>query len=138
MKYQDQLRIWESDYGRSEGWDLELDGEIVGLLDDPQSADMFWDSYRLTVTTDDPMLKERLLSTEFWKYGDCLSLVCRSRATGLLAAYVLPAPGFNQFNRIEMRGLYILLRGPAPWDWIVLKGRALLRWILRSRTTFAK
>ena len=119
MKYRDRLLVWESDYGRSEGWDLELDGRIVA----------FWDSYCLRATTDDPVLKERVLSEEFWKGDDCfLKLVYRSRATGFVAEHPLPARGFTQLERISIRGLYISVGDPAPWDWIVLYARSFVRW----------
>ncbi|WP_254513562.1 hypothetical protein [Anatilimnocola floriformis] len=139
MNYRDHLRIWESDYGRSDGWDVELDGKLVALLDEPQFEDMFWYSYRLSVTADDPTLKERMLTAEFWKGDDCLRLVCRSRATGFVVEHPLPAPGFNQSNRVLMRFLYISIRDPLPWDWIVLKFRKVFRSSFKRQThKFAK
>lgn len=67
MRYRDQLRVWESNYGRSLGWDIELDGRVVGLLDEPHQEDMFWTSYRISSTTNDPELSTRLMSDEFWR-----------------------------------------------------------------------
>ena len=123
--------MWESGYGRSDGWDLELDGKSVAFMDEPQWEEMFWMSYRLTPTTDDPALKERLMSESFWKSDDWSKLAFRSRATGLVAENAFPAgQPFVGPQRVNMRALYVAIGGPLPWDWIVLKVRSLLR---RSR-----
>lgn len=34
-----------TNFGRSAGWHIELDGDRVGTLSDCRWADMFWDSY---------------------------------------------------------------------------------------------
>lgn len=128
MKYRDRLRVWETNYGRSEGWDLELEGERVAFMDESRWEDMFWVSYRLTVTTDDPALKERMMSEEFWKGNDWSKLVFRSRATGLIAEKAFPAGApFVGPQRVNMRALYIFADGPRVWDWVVLKVRSLVR-----------
>ncbi|HEV2292467.1 MAG TPA: hypothetical protein VGR35_01345 [Tepidisphaeraceae bacterium] len=130
MKYRDRLRVWESGYGRSDGWDVELDGKPVAFMDEPQWEEMFWVSYRLTPTTDDPSLKERLLSESFWgaNSDEWSKLVFRSRATGLVAENAFPSiKPFVGPQRVNMRALYIAIGHPFPWDWIVLKVRSLMR-----------
>jgi hypothetical protein len=128
MRCRDQLRVWESNYGRSSGWDIELEGRVVGLLDDPHHEDMFWTSYRISSTTDDPELSARLLSDELWKGDGWAKLVFRSRALGLCAESPFPAvDAFVAPRRVSMRALYIPSRQPAPWDRLVLKIRAVLR-----------
>jgi hypothetical protein len=126
MKYVDRLRIWESNYGQSLGWDLELGGRVVGLMDEPRSVDMFWVSYRVSCTVDDAALSERLVSEEFWKGSGYAELVFRSRATGLVAEGAFPATGGLVGPRqVSMRALYIGIPGPALWDRVVLKLRSL-------------
>ena len=130
MGYRDRLRVWESDYGRSEGWDLELDGRVVARMDEPRFEDMFWMSYRVTPVTDDPALAERVLTEAFWKGGEPLDLVYR-RATGLVAEH--PVPSTRPLvgpSRVNMRGLYVDIRDPRPWESLVLLVRRLLH---RSR-----
>ena len=126
MKYFEQLRIWESNYGRSLGWDIELGGRVVGLMDDPRSEDMFWVSYRVSCSVVDVDISKRLLSEDFWKGDGYAELVFRSRATGLVAQGAFPSPGgFVGPCRVSMRALYIGIRKPAPWDWVMLKIRRL-------------
>lgn len=133
MKYRDRLRVWESGCGRSDGWDLELDGTPVAFMDEPRWEEMFWVSYRLTATTDDPALKQRLMSRSFWEGDEPSKLVFRSRATGLVAEHAFPAARpFVGPQRVNLRALYVAIRGPLPWDWIVLKVRSLLRRLRRA------
>jgi hypothetical protein len=128
MRYRDRLRIWESNYGRSLGWDLELDGRVVGLLDEPRWRDMFWTSYRLSSTGDDPAVSTGLVSADFWKGNGYAGLVFRSRALGLVAEQPFPAvDAFVGPGRVSMRALYVGCRPPALWDRLVLKIRAVLR-----------
>jgi len=128
MRYRDRLRIWESNSGRSLGWDAELNGRVVGLLDEPRQEDMFWTSYRVSATGDDPAVSARQMSEELWKGDGYTSLVFRSRALGLVAEN--PFPAVHPFvgpGRVSMRGLYISCGPPARWDRLVLKIRAVLR-----------
>jgi hypothetical protein len=128
MRYRERLRIWESNYGRSLGWDLELDGRVVGVLDEPHQEDMFWTSYRVSSTVDDPAVAARLVFEEFWKGDGFAGLVFRSRALGLAAEGPFPAvDAFVGPRRVSMRALYIGFREPALWDRLVLGIRALLR-----------
>ena len=100
-------RLAETDHGRAEGWDLELDGRVVAHLDQPRWEDMFWISYRITPITDDAELAARLLTERFWR-DEWGSLTFRSRALGLAAEFAFPsikplvAPA-----RVNMRALYL-------------------------------
>lgn len=101
-------RLAETDHGCSEGWDLELDGRVVGHLDEACWEDMFWISYRITPTTDDAELAARLLTEGFWR-EDWRHLTFRSRALGLAAEH--PFPSIEPLvapARVNMRALYIL------------------------------
>jgi hypothetical protein len=135
VKYRDLLRVWESDWGCSDGWNVELNGEVVAMMDEPRGEDMFWVSYHVTPTTLDPLLAPRLVSEEFWKDDDNWpKLTFRSRATGFVAENAMPSiqPIVGR-NRVNMRGLYISIRHPLPWDWLLLRIRRMLR--RRSRSS---
>jgi hypothetical protein len=133
MRYRDRLRVWESGYGRSHGWDLELDGRPVAFMDEPHWEEMFWVSYRLTPTTDDAALAAELLSESFWKTDDWSRLVFRSRATGLAAEFPFPSgQPFVAPGRVNMRALYVPIGPPMPFDWPVLLVRRLLRRLRRA------
>lgn len=127
MKYRDRLRIWESDYGRSDGWDVEIGGAHVAFLDEPRWEEMFWVSYRLTPTTADPALRARILSESFWT-NEWPTLAFRSRATGWVVNKAFPSlQPFVEPGRLMMRGLYVAIGRPLPWDWVVLRARSLWR-----------
>lgn len=111
-------RLEDTNYGRSQGWDLELGGVVVAHLDDPRFEDMFWFSYTLVPLTSDPALAELLLSDAFWRGHGWHGLVFRSRALGIAADAAFPAlTPFVAPGRLMMRGLYITpeqLRAPSP------------------------
>lgn len=101
-------QLKRSDYGRSEGWDLELEGRVVARLDEPRRQDMFWVSYRLTPITEDELLAAALLTRAFWSGSGWERLIFRSRALGVIASQALPAlEPFVEPRRLNMRGLYI-------------------------------
>jgi hypothetical protein len=132
LRYGDRLRVWESDFGRSEGWDIELHGKAVAFMDEAQWEEMFWISYRLTVTTDNPSLRIWLMSEKFWRGGEWTKLTFRSRATGLIAESAFPsATPIVGPQRVSMRGLYVRIGHPQWWDWVVLRARAAW-WRLRE------
>jgi hypothetical protein len=82
---------------------------------------MFWDSYRLEVVTDDPELRQRLQTPEFWMAGESEGLVWRSREFGEVAEGAFPALSpFPEPGRLMMRRLYLRIGEPRPWDWLVL------------------
>jgi hypothetical protein len=76
-------RIIESNYGRDGGWVVEYDGQPVAILTEPRCLDMFWHTYKIDVVTQDPRLREDLLTVpSFW---DRPAIVWRSRLFGLVA-----------------------------------------------------
>ncbi len=126
--WRERLRIWETEQGRAEGWDIEFDGRVVGRLDEPRQEEMFWTSYRVAATTEDPVWSALLVSEEFWRGDMSTQLVFRSRALGNLAEEPFSAAGgFVGPQRVAMRGLFIGCPPPAPWDRLLLKVRALWR-----------
>lgn len=103
-----QLRA--TDFGRSKGWNLELEGHVVAHLDEPRWEDMFWVSYRLTPTTDDEALAAELLSTAFWMGPRWERMIFRSCALGVAAPHPLPAiQPFVAPGRLNVRALYLTL-----------------------------
>ena len=92
-----------SDFGRRCGWDIELDGEHVGVLDQPLFEDMFWCSYRVQPNSGDASVyDDRLWETTRFEF--------RSRATSELVegAFVGGSPPFVQDGRVNMRRLYLV------------------------------
>jgi hypothetical protein len=120
QSYERQLRIWETNYGRDAGWIVEKQGRPIALLTDPLWADMFWDTYRLEVTTDDPELRALLSSNEFWMGDGWAEFTWRNREFGDCAPYAFPARGIIEPDRLMMRGLYLPVGHPWPLDWLIL------------------
>ena len=91
---------------------------------------MFWDSYRMEITTDDSELRT-LLSTEAWARGENRVLVGRNRELGEVAELAFPSLSpFPEHGRLKMRALYLSISDPRPWDRIVLWFR---KWGCRIR-----
>src|ERR1051326_7193222 len=63
LTYHRRLRIWETNFGREAGWLIERHGQPIAILTEPRSEDMFWDSYRLEILTNDPELRQRFLTS---------------------------------------------------------------------------
>ena len=127
MRYRDRLRLWESNYGAENGWEVLLDGKIVATLDCYRREDMFWATYRLSIIATDPLMKARLASKEFW-IDEGAKLVFRNRTTGLISNTACPATNlFIERGRIQFRGLYVDIRRPHPWDNFLLTCRRFWR-----------
>src|SRR5262249_14737196 len=89
--YGRRLRIWETNYGRSCGWVIERDGQAIAVLTEPRFEDMFWDSYRMEIVAEDPELRARLRTKEFWARAEGEGLVWRNREFGEMAEFAFPA-----------------------------------------------
>lgn len=119
--YGRRLRIWETNYGRDGGWVVERRGRVIAVLTDPRFEDMFWDSYRLEVVTDDPELRRRMQTPELWAAAESEGLVWRSREFGEVAGGAFPALSpFPEAGRLTVRRLYLSIGEPWPWDKLVL------------------
>jgi hypothetical protein len=119
MTYRHLLRLWRSNYGRKGGWLVEREGVPIAVLTDCRMYEMFWDSYRIEITTDDPQLQQQLLTPEFWIAET--NLTWRSRAFGEVAPHAFSAlTPFPEPGRLLMRGLYLYCRSPYWWDNLIL------------------
>ena len=137
-----RLRMWESEHGRGRGWFVERRGEVVAVLTQPRREEMFWDSYRMEIVTQDPELRQRLLTKGFWDGAEGEGLVWRSREFGEVAEDAYPSLSpFPEPGRLTVRGLYLPIGNPRPWERVALWLR---RWFwqgwergadLRSRLT---
>lgn len=126
--YRRRLAIWESKYGRNGGWIAEYRGHSIVVLSDVRFEEMFWDSYLFEISTDNTSLRERLLTTEFW-VNEISEITWRSRQFGDVVQTVFVAGNvFLPCNRILVRGLYLPIPDPWPWDKMLLG----LRWGIRS------
>jgi hypothetical protein len=93
-----------SNYGRADGWFVELDDKRVAELTGVRSEDMFWDSYEVASNSHDDGSQIR---------DDALWHACRfsfrNRRTGELVATAFcggTAP-FVRDGRVRIRGLYL-------------------------------
>lgn len=91
--------------GRSDGWDVLIDGRPVAFLDRPHFEEMFWFSWRITPVTDDIELAGRLLSEQFWT-ENYSRWNFRSRSSGRVAKHAFPASRFVAPGRVLLRRIY--------------------------------
>jgi Glycosyltransferase Family 4 len=132
--YLKRLRIWESHYGKDPGWIIERQGEPIAVLSNPRTEEMFWCSFDLEIVTADSELQRRLTTVEFWSQSEAEGLVYRSKAFGDVAKYAFPALSpFIEPGRLVMRGLYLQIGEPLPWDCVVLWFRRSVRRTMMKR-----
>jgi hypothetical protein len=123
VKYSKRLKIWETNCGRDAGWIVERNGQPIAILSNPRSADMFWDSYDLEIIAEDSDLRQRVSTVEFWDELD--GMIYRSRVFGDIVEHAFPAASpFPSPGRLSMRGLYLSIGEPKPWDRVMLWLRA--------------
>ena len=117
--YKRRLRIWEANYGRDAGWVIEWKGHPIANLMQPRNEDMFWESYSVEVVTQDPTLRQEFETDTFWANANGLEY--RSRTFGDFArdAFSALSP-FPEPGRLSMRGLYLNIGTPKPWDQLLL------------------
>ena len=126
MRYRKRLEIWETNYGRDAGWILERNGQPIAILSNCRNQEMFWDSYDLEILTEDSELRQRMTTVEFW--DELEGMVYRNQAFGDIVESAFPAASpFLKSGRLSMRGLYLPIREPMPWDQAVLWLRSLIR-----------
>ena len=104
MRALDRARsLLRSNFGRNDGWYVELDGAVVGELEDPVWVDMFWHSYSLRCVAAEHRLA--LQEDELW--NRC-AFVFRNRRTKEIPpwAFAGGSPKVRD-GRVTMRGLYL-------------------------------
>jgi hypothetical protein len=117
-------KLWRSGYGRKDGWDIELDGQVVGTLTEPEYADMFWVSYRVSQVHESTGAV--LADPENWR--GCLFRY-RSRSMGEYAEHAFSAASGRAYphgSRVCMRRLYLLPR--SWWERAADFVASFLRW----------
>jgi hypothetical protein len=130
--YERRLCLWETNYGRECGWQIERNGAIIATLSDPRYEDMFWESYRMEVTTDDPILRDRLHTKKFWAQAETEKVRWRNLKFLELAEFAFPGMSpFPEPGRLIMRGLYLPIDPPKLYDKIIL---AIRRWTRNQAT----
>lgn len=113
--YKRRLQIWQSNYGRDDGWYVELEGVRVAELVDCQFVDMFWDCYRIIPLENELNVNDELFQREFW--DNFQKLIFRSRSLGDVADSAFPgATPLDQEGRLVMRGLYLHIDNPSWLD----------------------
>ena len=93
-----------SNYGRADGWHVELDDRRVAELTGVNFEDVFWDSYEVSANTYDDASQIR--DDRLWAAS---RFVFRSRRTGELVATAFcgGTPPFIRNGRVRIRGLYL-------------------------------
>lgn len=126
-----RLRFFESD---TNDWYLELGGQRLAILRDPQWAEMFWTSYRVDLLPETPNAAYITFSLRDW---DSCKYTLRHVETELL----VPDPLIAGFHVSEVRGDMIYAPGgrialrsvypdppqPTVLEWIYLACRFLKR-----------
>ena len=121
-----RLQILETNYGRDAGWVIEYQGRSIAILTDPRFVDMFLDSYRVEPLTQDAEERQKLMSSSaFWKEG---RFTFRNRQFGDIAphAVALGSPDPAE-QRVLMRGLYLPIGDPWPWERLLLWWRGQIK-----------
>jgi hypothetical protein len=118
----ERLRIWETDYGRSAGWLMELRGHPVAMLSDPKPEEKGWTSYRFAPVTQDLKLLADMKTEKFWK--ELQDITWRSREFHTVVEGVVAAPSTHlNLSRITLKGLAIPIGPPNILQQQMLKGR---------------
>ena len=118
--YQRRLRIWQTNYGRDEGWHVELEGVRVAELVDCQFADHFWDSYQIVPVANEWEDEKGLLKRMFW--DDFKNLTFRNRTFEEVANAAWPSSNpLNEEGRVYMRALYLNIGHPSWLDRLMMK-----------------
>lgn len=119
LAYQRRLEIWQSDFGRDEGWYVELEGVRVAELVDCQGQQMFWDAYRIVPLENELGIRDQLFQRAFWDNSQLLTF--RNRKFGDIAESAWPAAKvFDEEGRVVMRSLYLSISAPTWFDGWVL------------------
>lgn len=129
--YLRRLRVLATWNGRAAGWVVEYNGEPVAILSGIREIDMFWDSYRFHVTTDDPALRAALGTNEFWRGSEADHVRFRSREFGRYARFAFGV-GFDERGRLVTRSLHL----PVLFDASLLDDVAL--WIRQRVLNFRR
>lgn len=117
--FQRRREIWESNYGRDEGWFVELDGVCVAELVDCQFVDHFWDSYRIVPIANELDIHDELFQRSFWDNVDHLTYRNRKFGDTSRSAWPAATPLTND-GRVVMRGLYLEVKDPSWLDrWLI-------------------
>ena len=120
-----RLALFESNYGRQGGWYVEREGRRLALLTEPRFEEMFWDSYRLEVLTDDPEERQRIPTDPAWWLQE--GIAYRSRTFGVTAPAFPAGHVFTESGRVVLRGLHLFVGPPDLWEQILL-------WLRRRMT----
>ncbi|RYG71270.1 hypothetical protein EON80_05480 [bacterium] len=117
-----RLRIWETDYGRTAGWLMELRGHPVAILSDPKPEEKPWTSYRFAPVTQDVKLLAAMKTEQFWK--ELNGITFRSREFHIEVTDVVAAASTHlDLSRIVLRGLAIPIEPPNFLQQQMLKSR---------------
>jgi hypothetical protein len=102
---------------------VEVEGQTVAWLVDPQWEEMFWASYRVVPVSADESWRAKVQTEEFWRNTDP---VIRFRDTGWINPHTFPGGLFRRDERgrlrVNMRSLHLPRARQSLCD----------RWVLRQ------
>jgi hypothetical protein len=116
--------LHSSNFGRCDGWYIELDGNLVGELSDARFEDMFWYSYaveEIVTAGRSPIFDDDLWNACRFKF--------RNRHTGEVVehAFCGGSPPFVRDGRVLMRALYLEPNTAAERLWLRILSLVLKR-----------
>ena len=89
---------------------MEIDGEKIAELVEPNYVDMFWYSYRIIPIDNSVVGSDAVYDNGFWNCHGRLSF--RNKEFGILVTAFPAASPLLPDKRVVMRGLYIEAREP--------------------------
>ena len=104
-------RRWRRDHvylGDLSGWYVECGGRRAAILSEPKYYDMFWLSYRVEPTTDDPIENARIASDKTWWLQSTLAL--RNIASVNVVCSTFPGGDvFTETGRVIVRSTFLFM-----------------------------
>lgn len=103
-------------------WCVEVEGQTVAWLVDPQWEDMFWASYRVVPVGTDDVWRAKVQTEDFWRHNEP---VIRFRDDGWVHPYTFPGGQFHRDARgrlrVTMRSLHLTVSPRNVCEWWALR-----------------
>ncbi|MEZ4954773.1 MAG: hypothetical protein R2825_14495 [Saprospiraceae bacterium] len=98
-------REQDSNFGRKDGWIIELNSKKIAELIDPIFEDMFWYSYEVKII--DSFYHKDLFTTEFWENDELKFLSVSLNEYCKNTPIINIIENDNHNKRVIVRGLYV-------------------------------
>ena len=125
LSYINKLKVWESDYGRQNGWIVEKNSKPVALLTDPEYVDMFWVSYQIELIDQSENLVSQMQTQDFWNEFHSKGFVLRNRTIPSFEKSDMVLVSMHEsVGRVSFRSLHIHINSPTIFDGLLLMARS--------------